>query len=303
MCANAPKLSRAGDYGAVVNFTMGSVTASLCLVVALTGCSGGDDSATDDGRGGNSDITANPSGSSDDGAAGSGGSEGDSGDSGESGESDAVEALPFNAGGLLGGNANPVLPDGVAGEVSVVATGPFITDDFGSASLPVAFRNNTSEAVSHVDLSATARAGGELVATGASQGADPSQVQPGEVGLAFIYFDSVGDVDPKSLSYDFAVETSPADTSAFNTAPFTVAEANNNGSAIIGTATNDTGAAASGPFSVSVYCFAGNKLLDRTGSYADQDGSIEPGGTVSFTVDLYDTKCAEFAVGVSGYFD
>jgi len=275
-----------------MSHTIRSLIVATYAVALLAGCSGGSDDASDD-RGGSSDITANPTAETD--------------EASESGDATtppaSVDALPFNASGLLGGNASPTFPAGDAGEVTVVSNGPFAKDeDFGSAKLLVAFRNNTSAPISHVDLSGTARADGELVATGASQGTTPSQVGVGEVGLAFIYFESVGDVPDKGLDYDFAIETSPADTSSFNTAPFAVAEATNNGSAVIGTATNGTDATVSGPYSVAVYCFQGDQLADQIGSYADQGADIEPGGTVSFTVDLYGTKCETFAVGVSGYF-
>ena len=40
-----------------------------------------------------------------------------------------------------------------------------------------------------LDWSGTARSAGSIVATDSSQGTIPAQVKPGEIGLAFIYFD------------------------------------------------------------------------------------------------------------------
>ena len=54
--------------------------------------------------------------------------------------------------------------------MSVVQIGPLVEDGIGSATLPFAFRNNTSEGISHVDWTGTARSGGSIVATGSSQG-------------------------------------------------------------------------------------------------------------------------------------
>ncbi|MGC5224729.1 hypothetical protein ACPW96_19360 [Micromonospora sp. DT81.3] len=215
-------------------------------------------------------------------------------------EDEKGQSLPFNAGGLLGGNAAPNLPDGEPDEVAVVQIGPLDKPGIG-ATLLFAFRNNTSEAISHVDWTATARSGGSIVSTGSSQGATPSQVQPGEIGLAYIYFEN-GETIPEDAEYEFTVSTSPADTSPYNTAPLKVTEANLSGDAIVGSATNATGAEATGPYGVNVYCFEGDTIVSQFMTFAEQDGEIADGGTVSFTTSLYGEECPSFAVGVSGYF-
>ena len=213
----------------------------------------------------------------------------------------APSVQPFNVGGYLAGNAKPTFPAGEPGQVSIVAQGPLKKPGIG-ASLPIAYRNNTGAAISHVDLSATARLNGKLVASGQSQGATPAQVQPGEVGFAFIYFGDSKSMADTGLKYEFTAETSPADTSSYNTAPLTVGEATYNGSSIVGTAVNKTGKALVGPYNVQVYCFAGNKLTAEVGSFADQNDDVAADAKVSFTAGLYDTKCDKFTVGVSGYF-
>ena len=213
----------------------------------------------------------------------------------------APSVQPFNVGGYLAGNAKPTFPAGEPGQVSIVAQGPLKKPGIGAV-LPIAYRNNTAAAISHVDLSATARLNDNLVASGTSQGATPAQVQPGEIGFAFIYFEDSTSMADTGLKYEFTAETSPADTSSYNTAPLTVGEATYNGSSIVGTAVNKTGNALTGPYDVQVYCFAGNSLTAEVGSFADQDNDIAADAKVSFTADLYDTKCDEFTVGVSGYF-
>ena len=211
-----------------------------------------------------------------------------------------VEPLPFNAGGLLGTNAQPTFAEGEPDEVSVVQIGPLEKPGIG-ALLLFAFRNNTPEAISHVDWSATARSGGSVVATGSSQGTTPSVVQPGEVGLSYIYFES-GESIPEGTEYEFDVSPSPADTSSYNTAPMTVTEANLVGDAIVGAAVNDTGADTAGPYSVGVYCFEGDNIVGQLGGFTEQD-TLAAEATGSFTVSLYGDSCPTYAVGVSGYYD
>jgi len=213
----------------------------------------------------------------------------------------APSVQPFNVGGYLAGNATPTFPAGEPGQVSIVAHGPLKKPGSG-AILPIAFRNNNGAAISHVDLSATARLNGKLVASGKSQGTTPAQVQPGEVGLAFIYFEDSKSMADTGLEYEFTAETMPADTSSYNTAPLTVGEATYNGSSIVGTAVNKTGKALTGPYAVQIYCFAGNELTAQVGDYAEQANDVAVDAKVSFTAALYDTKCDEFTVGVSGYF-
>lgn len=210
----------------------------------------------------------------------------------------AVQPLPFNASGLLGGNAKPNFPAGEQGKVSVVQIGPMETD---SGTLLFAFRNNTSEGISHVDWTATATSGGKIVGTGSSQGGIPAQVQSGEVGLSYIYFDNAKAI-PKDAKYEFTVETTPVDTSSYNTAPMKVTQANLVGGSIVGGATNATDAEATGPYSVEIYCFKGDKIQAKHGTFAEQLGKIAPGGKVTFSEDLFGDKCPTFTVGVSGFF-
>lgn len=74
------------------------------------------------------------------------------------------------------------------------------------------------------------------------------------------------------------------------------------GDAIVGSATNDTGAKTTGPYSVEVYCFEGDTLLSSRISYAEQTGEVADGGKVTFSANMYGETCPTFAVGVSGYF-
>jgi hypothetical protein len=213
-------------------------------------------------------------------------------------EAAQVESLPFNASGLLAGPAQPNFPAGEPDEVSVVQVGPLSTE---TGTLVFAFRNNTSEGISHVDWTGTARSDGSIVATGSSQGTVPAQVQPGEVGLAYIFFDNAGSI-PDGSEYEFSVSTSAVDTSSYNTAPLKVTEANLIGESIVGAATNATGAETVGPYAVGIYCFEGDNLLSQSISFAEQMDEVPDGGSVTFSANLFGDACPAFAVGVSGYF-
>lgn len=208
-----------------------------------------------------------------------------------------VAALPFNASGLLGGNVTPTFGDGEPGEISVVHIGAKLADQ---GVLLFAFRNNTDEAIAHVDWTAAARSGGSVVGSGSSQGTSPSVVQPGEVALSYIFFDNI-DAIPDDAEFEFSASPSKADTSSYNTAALKVTEANVVGESIVGAAVNEAGADTTGPFAVSIYCFDGDQMIDQMIGFTDQQDAVE-GATVTFSQDLYSTSCPSFVVGVSGYF-
>lgn len=211
-------------------------------------------------------------------------------------------AKPFNVSGFLAGNVTPTFPAGEPGKVAVVAEGTLDKEQLG-ATLPFVYRNNTNAAIAHVDFSVTARVGGKLVATGQTQGGGiPSQVQPGEAAVGYVYFEDPSAIPDSGATYDFTVQTLPADTSSYNTAPLNVTEANHNGTSIVGSAVNKTGKELTGPYGVYAYCFDGDNVTRMVQSFANPDGDLAAGGQVSFTIDLFDTKCDNFTLGASGYF-
>ncbi|MCL2471338.1 MAG: hypothetical protein FWF25_06315 [Propionibacteriaceae bacterium] len=220
-------------------------------------------------------------------------------------QDDQVSTAPltFNTDNLLAGTASPSFLSGDPGDVSVVAQGTLETTDSGSI-LPIAFQNNTDAAISSIDWSAQASSGSE-VATGMSEGSDPAQLQPGEVGLAYITFDATTATPAPDATYTFSAETSPADTSSMNNGSLTVTDPTIANGAMTGTAVNNTGASFSSPISVTVYCFsaAPDYLLQtaHTG-YADQSGDIAADASTTFTVDLAGDTCDSYLVGASGIF-
>ena len=204
---------------------------------------------------------------------------------------------------LLAGNAHPQYPVGAPGQVSVVYQAP-IQPQSGGTSVPIVFRNNTSAAIAHVKVSATAKdPAGKIVASGSSQGTDPAAVQPGQWAFAYIYFEPRTELaanDTLSLSG----QAIPASTDPFNTAALQVTQANLSGSSIAGGVQNTTGHPVQGPISVHAYCLnsAGDPTSVVTGSTSGLSGNLAPAATDSFQLGLYGQSCPSFLVGASGYY-
>lgn len=229
-------------------------------------------------------------------------------DSTSSGSSSAfkpphVVPLAFNTGHLLLGTAHPKFSAGAPGKLSVVYVGPLSRNPSGDSTLPIAVRNNTGKAVSHIDLTASVRQAGKLVATGKSQEVQPAQLGPGEVGLSYIYFELNTTPPPAGATYSFSSESIAADTSSYNTSTLKVMEANRSGGSIVGTASNATGKEVQGPYKVNVFCFTETgKMSAVHGAFANETGNVKPSGQVTFTADLFGSSCPTFVVGTTGYF-
>jgi hypothetical protein len=213
----------------------------------------------------------------------------------------AVTAAPQSS--LLAGNAHPKYPGGAPGQVSVVYQAPIQPQSVGT-SVPIVFRNNTSAAIAHVDISATAKdPAGKIVASGSSQGTDPSTVQPGQWAFAYIYFQPGTELAANdTLSFSF--QTMPASTDPFNTAAIQVTQANLSGSSIAGGVQNTTGHPVQGPISVHAYCLnsSGDPTSAITGFTSSSSGNLAPDAADSFQLDLNDQSCPSFLVGASGYY-
>ena len=196
---------------------------------------------------------------------------------------------------LLAGNAHPEFPAGVAGRVSIVYQAPIQLQSNGT-SVPIVFRNNTGAAIAHVDVSAAAKnPAGKIIASGSSQGTDPSAVQPGQWAFAYIY-------NNDTLSFTF--QSTPASADSFNTAAIQVTQANLSGSSIAGGVQNTTGHPVQRPISVNAYCLnsSGDPTTVITGFTSSSSGDLAPGATDSFQLNVYDQRCSSFLVGASGYY-
>jgi len=126
---------------------------------------------------------------------------------------------------LLAGNAHPQYSGGAAGQVSVVYQAPIEPQSTGT-SVPIVFRNNTSAAIAHVEVAATAKdPTGKIVASGSSQGTEPSTVQPRQWALGYIYFEP-GTKLAANDTLSFSFQTMPASTDSYNTAALQVTQTN-----------------------------------------------------------------------------
>jgi hypothetical protein len=211
--------------------------------------------------------------------------------------------LPLTANGLLKGTAKPTFPAGTPGKIDVVGVGPLDVNPSGDGTLPIAVRNNTNSGVAHIDISATARnSAHKVIATGTNQGVQPAQLHPGELGLSYIYF-QVGTAVPKAgATYTFSVASMPADSSSYNTASVKVTEANASAGSIVGTGANTTGKLLQGPYKVDIFCFNGPHFAFVRSAFTNENNDLQPGGAVSFTVNLDGAACPTFLAGISGYY-
>lgn len=198
----------------------------------------------------------------------------------------------------LQGTLDAELPAGQPGEVSVIAVGP------PQASTPVVVRNNTSDAV-EVLLSATARdAGGALIGSGEAQGVEPVIVEPGHLGIGFVYLGI--DDPPEGTALEVTASGAEVDEVS-GLLPAVIIEHNLAAGEfdiqqVVGRARNDNEQRMEGPINVLVVCFdeAGAPLSADIG-FTDVD-ALEPGQVGSFSVDLLgDAGCPRYLVGASGY--
>jgi hypothetical protein len=204
---------------------------------------------------------------------------------------------------LLAGNARPQYPQGAPHELSVVYQAPISESQGGDVIVPIVFRNNTSKAVAHVDITAAARdASGKIVGSGDGRGVVPSNVLPGQWAYAYIYYGHGTAVKPgDTLSFSF--DTSPVGATPGNTADVHVTEANKAEDYIAGSVQNKTGHKIGALVNVVAYCLNGSgKPTDALSGFAADNG-LNPDATATFQIDLYGHACTSFLVGAYGYYD
>lgn len=192
------------------------------------------------------------------------------------------------------------IPDGEDGQLSVVLIGQA---DPASGTVPVVIRNMTATPLTNLEVSGTARDGaGSLMGSGSSQGFAPELLNPGEWAFGYVYIDGLK--DPKDTEFDFTATGSDPDEflSSVDVEIVEVAQTKGSfGDNLTGVLQNPTDQEVSGPIDVSAACFDNSGALVSTQSgFADSD-SMAPGGTSSFSVDLFDDTCEIFAMGASGY--
>lgn len=99
------------------------------------------------------------------------------------------------------------------------------------------------------------------------------------------------------------MNTTPADTSSYNTAAVQVTQANMSGSSLTGGVQNTTGHVVTGPISVDAYCFDANgHPTYEQGGFTASSGDLAANATDSFQIDFSDQQCPSYLVGASGYY-
>lgn len=209
-----------------------------------------------------------------------------------------VQAGATLASPYLQGTLDTQLPPGEPDEVSVIAVGP------PQSATPVVVRNNTSDVV-EVHLSATARdASGALVGSGEDQGVKPAFVEPGHLGIGYVYLGI--DDPPPGTTLETTARGEDVDDD-FGALPGSIAEHNLapgqfGQEQVVGVVRNDNDEPIEGPISVLVMCFdeAGSPLSTASG-FTDIE-TIDPGQQGSFSVDLFDEAgCPRYLIGASGF--
>lgn len=255
---------------------------AVCAVTLLSGCAGSD--SDDTVRSGNGPTQA----TSDDTAQES---------PEESTEGASVEPTTSP---LLNIKGNFEIPAGEDGALSIVVIGE---PDPASGTVPVVIRNMTASPLTNLQVSGTARNGtGELMGSGSSQGFAPELVQPGEWAFGYVFIDGVKAA--KDTEFDFTATGNEPDEflSSVDVEIVEVAMTKGNfGDNLTGILKNPTDEEVSGPVDVSAACFdKSGALISTQSGFADSE-SLAPGGTSSFSVDLFEDPCEFFAVGSSGY--
>lgn len=207
----------------------------------------------------------------------------------------AVDASPYVR--PFGDVSAVTFADGDPGEVSIVWSAEAISD---SGSVAMVLRNNTSEDISRITATGTARdAGDKLVGSGESQGFNPAVVAPGEIVWGYVYFDT--ELAGQTLKYTFEIDAETVAEATLPPIPVTITEVNSTPSQILGSATNEGDETVSGPIGAQIICFdAAGKVTDEISGYFEQD-ELAAGASGSFSIDLYDESCANGLVAASGY--
>ena len=212
---------------------------------------------------------------------------------------EAVTPADARASRFVSGNASPELPAGEPGEVSLIPRGDFA----GQSLVYYVVRNNTTETIRRIDVSAVALAAdGSLFAVGGSQGeTSPGVIAPGEIALGYAYFSDVelpADVTFEfDMTYKLVRPGQLGDSGDLEIAEFALIE--NRRNRLVGMLHNPHGRTIY-LISVEVYCFDQQNNRLNTYRYYTEKDEIEPGGRIPFQVTLYD-ECPVFLLTAQGF--
>jgi hypothetical protein len=184
------------------------------------------------------------------------------------------------------------------GEVTVAA----IASIDGSGSFPMIIHNGTGQPISRVEVSGAAvGSDGTTVSSGTSQGFQPNVIEPGGIGIGYVYagFDLPDDVTLEQISIDYTDGLGRFE----NITAVDATDVSASAERVTGTLINPHDVEVDGPISVALACLDdGGALVSVHSTFADRD-AIDPGGSSTFTVDSYSRTfdCAGIILGASGY--
>jgi hypothetical protein len=193
--------------------------------------------------------------------------------------------------------AEPLL-DATDGEVAVAAIAS--VDDSGS--FPMIVHNGTDQPISRVEVSGAAvGSDGTTLSSGSSQGFEPNVIEPGGIGIGYVYvsYDLPDDVTLEQISIDYTAGLGDFE----NIVVVDVTDVSSSADRVTGTLTNPHDVGIDGPISVGLACLDdAGALMGVQSTYADRD-AIEPGDSSTFTVESYDRtlNCAGIILGASGF--
>lgn len=202
--------------------------------------------------------------------------------------------------GYVGGNVFSLIPAGDSGEVSVVAVGE--ADRFGN--IPFVIRNNTTEDVSSVEVSVTARNSvDDLVGVANVAQVRPTFVPVGGVGFGQASFGNVS--LPADATFEFEAEAEPASDEPFTIfRDLDIVDAALFEDRIVGVAENGHEEAVDGLIFAAI-CFDldGNPLSHNLGS---GNSALDPGETEEFQITILSVAisgvgCPAFLVAGTGF--
>ncbi len=192
-----------------------------------------------------------------------------------------------------------VVGDGTDGVLEVVAFG-----SYDGSSLPIVVRNRTPNTVIRIEVSAVARDQAGILATGSDQGLNPNLVAPGEIAFGYVYF---GGADlPADIAYEFTVNGKEAvgELAEFeNIRDLSPISHQIRDGRLLGELRNDHDRTLIGPIEAAVICFSSSsEVLDHHSDFTDQ-GEVDAGAIMPFSIDLFDDPCPAYLFGAFGFED
>jgi len=200
------------------------------------------------------------------------------------------------ASAFVSGNASPELPAGELGGVAIIALGQFA----GKSSVRFVARNNTTEAIGRIEVSAVAcTADGSMFAVGEGNAYDPNVIGPGEIVFGHVYFGAAELLSDVTIEFDVSYEL-VKEGRFENIRDLEILEFELIENRIVGMLQNPHDEAITFPIGVQVHCFdEQGSVLSTYQDYTPKD-EMEPKGTIPYQVDLRG-ECPTYLITARGF--